>query len=239
MAMNISLLLDIWHPHGPTSAHQTSRDMHGGCQCLSHMIFQTPTPLALIASCLHCLPMLSSRAKNSISKMTKADATIRKKSRCLRSEWIGVGGTWLQLMCCAASRRCVLISEDRNRVGGRRAEIGVDFVVRQSRTRTTREGFQVVEQEKDLKTMLREDYVEDKSRFKLRKHTGFVLLIQLEVCTKREQRTFCFGTRKTVVFRMYTKSPTVKTVNGKESETLQVSVVHGHLGVRIFQEGMH
>ena len=30
---------------------------------------------------------------------------------------------------------------------------------------------------------------------------------------------------------MYTKSPTVKTVNGKESETLQVSVVHGRLGV--------
>ena len=50
---------------------------------------------------------------------------------------------------------------------------------------------------------------------------------------------YCFGTRKTVVFRMYTKSPTVKTVNGKESETLQVSVVHGCLGVRIFQEGMH
>ena len=49
----------------------------------------------------------------------------------------------------------------------------------------------------------------------------------------------CFGTRKTVVFRKYTKSPTVKTVNGKESETLQVSVVHGRLGVRIFQEGMH
>ena len=54
-------------------------------------------------------------------------------------------------MCCAASRRRVLISEDRDRVGGRRLEIGVDFVVRQSRTRTTREGFQVMEQEEDLK----------------------------------------------------------------------------------------
>ena len=47
----------------------------------------------------------------------------------------------------------------------------------------------------------------------------------------------CFGTCETVVFRMYTKSPTVKTMNGKESETLQVSVVHGHLGVRILQRG--
>ena len=27
--------------------------------------------------------------------------------------------------------------------------------------------------------------------------------------------------------------------SSKESETLQVSVVHGRLGVRIFQEGMH
>ena len=48
---------------------------------------------------------------------------------------------------------------------------------------------------------------------------------------------YCFGTRKTVVFRMYTKSPAVKTVNGKESETLQVSVVHRRLGVQIFQRG--
>ena len=47
-------------------------------------------------------------------------------------------------------------------------EIGDDFVARQSQTRTTREGFQVVEQGKDLKTMLREDYVKDKSRFELK-----------------------------------------------------------------------
>ena len=42
----------------------------------------------------------------------------------------------------------------------------------------TRKRFQVVEQEDGLKrTMLREDYVEDKLRFELRKYTGVVLLI--------------------------------------------------------------
>ena len=29
------------------------------------------------------------------------------KSRCLESEWVGVGGTWLQLMCCAVLHHCV------------------------------------------------------------------------------------------------------------------------------------
>ena len=42
----------------------------------------------------------------------------------------------------------------------------------------TRREIQVVEQEEDLRDkMLREDYVEDKSRFELRKYTGVVLLI--------------------------------------------------------------
>ena len=37
----------------------------------------------------------------------------------------------------------------------------------------TRRRFQVIEQEKDFKRiMLREDYVEDKSIFELKKHTG-------------------------------------------------------------------
>ena len=35
-----------------------------------------------------------------------------------------------------------------------------------------RRRFQVVEQEEDLRIMLREDYVEDKLIFKLKKHTG-------------------------------------------------------------------
>ena len=73
------------------------------------------------------------------------------KSGYPESEWIGVGGTWLQLMCCAASRRRVLISEDGDRVRGQRSEIRVDFIVKQSRTRMTRKRFQVVEQEEDLK----------------------------------------------------------------------------------------
>ena len=51
------------------------------------------------------------------------------KSGCPGSEWIGVGGTWLQLMCCAASRHRV---PNFGRQGqGRGSEIGDDFVVRQ------------------------------------------------------------------------------------------------------------
>ena len=50
-------------------------------------------------------------------------------SGCPGSEWIGVGGTWLQLMCCAASRRRV---PNFGRQGqGQGSEIGDDFVVRQ------------------------------------------------------------------------------------------------------------
>ena len=123
-------------------------------------------------------PVLSSRAKNSISKMTKADVTIRKKSGCPSLEWIGVGGTWLQLMCCAASRRRVLILGDRDGVGGRRSEIRDDFVVRQKLDKDNKEKVPSHRARRGLKeTMLRGDYVEDKSRFELRKHTGVILLI--------------------------------------------------------------
>ena len=51
------------------------------------------------------------------------------KSGCPGSEWIGVGGTWLQLMCCAASRRHVPNFGGQGQ--GRGSEIGDDFVVRQ------------------------------------------------------------------------------------------------------------
>ena len=67
-------------------------------------------------------------------------------------EWVGVGGTWLQLMCCAASCRCV---PNFGRQGlGWRSEIGVgdDFAVKdKSRTRTMRRKIQVVEQGEDLR----------------------------------------------------------------------------------------
>ena len=43
--MNISLLLDVLPPHGPINARQTPRDARAGCQCLSHMTFQTPMHL--------------------------------------------------------------------------------------------------------------------------------------------------------------------------------------------------
>ena len=87
----------------------------------------------------------------------------RMKSRCLESEWVGVGGTWLQLMYCATLHRRV---PDFRRQGlGRRLEIGDDFVIKgKSRTRTMRRRIQVIEQE--------EDYVKDKSIFELKKHTG-------------------------------------------------------------------
>ena len=70
-----------------------------------------------------------------------------------------------------------LISEDEGWIGDWR--FGDDFVVKdRSQTKVTGREIQVVEQEEDFKRqMLREDYVEDKSKFELRKHTGVVLLI--------------------------------------------------------------
>ena len=46
----------------------------------------------------------------------------RMKSGCPDIEMVGVGGTWLQLMCCATSCRCV---PNFGRQGlGQRSEIG-------------------------------------------------------------------------------------------------------------------
>ena len=82
-------------------------------------------------------------------------------------------------LCVAPPRVVVsLISEDRDRVGGRRLEIGDDFVVRQKLDKDDKGGVPSRGTRKGLKRqMLREDYVEGKSRFELRKYTGVVLLI--------------------------------------------------------------
>ena len=82
-------------------------------------------------------------------------------------------------LCVVPPRVVVsLISEDRDGVGGRRSEIGDDFVVRQRLDKDDKEKVPSHRARRGLKeTMLREDYVEDKSRFELRKHTGVILLI--------------------------------------------------------------
>ena len=67
---------------------------------------------------------------------------------------------------------------DRDGVRGRRSEIGDDFVVRQKSDKDDKEKVPSRRARRGLKeTMLRGDYVEDKSRFELRKHTGVILLI--------------------------------------------------------------
>ena len=71
-----------------------------------------------------------------------------------------------------------LISEDRDRVGGLRSEIGDDFIIRQKSDKDDKEEVPSCGARRGLRRiMLREDYVEDKSRFELRKHTGVVLFI--------------------------------------------------------------
>ena len=50
----------------------------------------------------------------------------------------GVGGTWLQLMCCAVLRRHVPNFESQG--FDRRLEIGDDFVVRQKSDKNDKEG---------------------------------------------------------------------------------------------------
>ena len=71
-----------------------------------------------------------------------------------------------------------LILRDKDRVGDRRSEVGDDFVVRQKSDKDDKEEIPSRGARRGLKRiMLREDYVEDKSRFELRKHTGVVLLI--------------------------------------------------------------
>ena len=72
------------------------------------------------------------------------------KSGCPELEWVGVGGTWLQLMCCAISRCRVPNFERRGRIGDQRFR--GDLVVKdRSQTKMTRREIQVVEQEEDLR----------------------------------------------------------------------------------------
>ena len=59
------------------------------------------------------------------------------------SEWVRVGGTWLQLMCCTVSRRRVLNLERQR--SDQKSEIGSQRWLRRndkSQTRTTRKVFQ-------------------------------------------------------------------------------------------------
>ena len=100
----------------------------------------------------------------------------------VRMSGIGMDRSWRDLastLCVAPPRVVVsLNSEDRDRVRGRRSEIGDDFVVRQKSDKDDKEEAPSRGARRGLKeTMLREDYVEDKSRFELRKHTGVVLFI--------------------------------------------------------------
>ena len=126
--------------------------------------------------------VLSSRAKNSISEMTKWSeyvSPVWSPEMIGNREGFGVGGTWLQLMCCAASRRHIPNFERQG--SGQISEIGDDFVVRQKSNKDDKEGIPSRGARRGLKRiMLREDYVEDKSRFELRKHTG--------VCTTYKAR---------------------------------------------------
>ena len=69
-------------------------------------------------------------------------------SRYPELEWVGVGGTWLQLMCCAVSHRHVSNFGRQGRIGDRR--FGDDFIVK-DRSQITRREIQVVEQEEDLR----------------------------------------------------------------------------------------
>ena len=74
---------------------------------------------------------------------------VRSPEMIRNQKGFGVGGTWLQLMCCAVSRRHVLNFERQGL--GRRSEVRDDFVVRQKSDKMTGKRFQVVEQEKDLR----------------------------------------------------------------------------------------
>ena len=72
------------------------------------------------------------------------------KSRCPEWGWVRVGGTWLQLMCCAVSHRLVPNFGRWGQIGDQR--FGDDFIVKdRSQTKVTRKEIQVVEQEEDLR----------------------------------------------------------------------------------------
>ena len=54
-------------------------------------------------------------------------------------EGFGVGGTWLQLMCCTVSRHRVPNFERQESVRNRRSEVGDDFVIRQKSDKDDKE----------------------------------------------------------------------------------------------------
>ena len=69
--------------------------------------------------------LLSSRAKNSISERTKGSeyvSPVWSSEMIGNREGFGVGGTWLQLMCCAVSHRRVPNFERQE--SGQESEIG-------------------------------------------------------------------------------------------------------------------
>ena len=85
--------------------------------------------------------LLSSRSKNSISKMTNGSefvSPVRSPEMIGNRKGFGVGGTWLQLMCCAVLRRRVPNFESQG--FDRRSEIRDDFVIRQKSDKNDKEG---------------------------------------------------------------------------------------------------
>ena len=100
---------------------------------------------------LHLWGSVKLLCKNSISEMTNGWVWWSGvKSGCPESEWVRVGGTWLQLMCCAILHRRVPNFGRRGQIGYRRFRD--DFVVKdRSQTKVTRREIQVVEQEEDLR----------------------------------------------------------------------------------------
>ena len=68
------------------------------------------------------------------------------KSRCPESGWVGVRGTWLQLMCCTVLRHHVPNFGRRGQIRDRR--FGDDFTIKdRSQTKVTRKEIQVIEQD--------------------------------------------------------------------------------------------
>ena len=87
--------------------------------------------------------------------------------------------SWRDLASTYVLRRLASSCPNFGRQGwGWGLEIGDDFVVRQKSDKDDEEKVPSHRARRGLKeTMLRGDYVEDKSRFELRKYTGVVLLI--------------------------------------------------------------
>ena len=90
--------------------------------------------------------------------------------------WDGLELEGLGFNLCVAPPRIVvsLISRDKSWVGDRRLEVGDDFVVKTKKSdKDDKEKIPSHGARRGLKRiMLRENYVEDKSIFELKKHTG-------------------------------------------------------------------